>query len=89
MEKKQEPKTIKLGGIVQWFFAIIFGLGAISALFQVMILPAIATGFLAWMWSPYFDKMTIDKRNVKYSGWVKFVIMWIVLAILSFGGMYK
>lgn len=88
-KKKEEVKTITLGRVIQWILAIIFVLGALSALFQPKIIAFIVTAAIAFMWTSIFDNLMEKRYKTKLSGWVKFFIMWGLLAILSFGGAYK
>lgn len=84
----QEKEVLSAGRIIGWVLAGLFAVMTISAIVQLKVIPAIFMAGIAYMWSPYFDRWA-DQHNQRVTGWAKFIIMWVLLAILSFGGFYR
>lgn len=90
--REQAPQEITACLIFKWILSIIFIVSAVYSIFKFKfpnnIIVTIGMGFIGWMWTPYFDNWSLE-HNQRVSGWAKFLIMWIILAVFSFGGFYK
>ena len=84
MAKKQEANLVTAGGFIQFILMILFGVPALAYLFDGEIKDFIGLGSIAFLWIPWFNKLTEKDHNKKLSGGLKFVIM-IVIIIIIYG----
>lgn len=85
---KQQIKIVTLGGLIGVILMFFFGFSAIMMLIQGLIGAMFGMAFLSYVWSPYFDRH-MKEEKIRITWWAKFAAMWIVLAILSYGGFYE
>lgn len=83
MVAKKETKTVGAKQVFAWIFSILFivaGIGLLTDSFIAGIFMFLAGVIIL----PPFDKMLEDKANLKFTTWLKVII---VLALLVFSGM--
>lgn len=83
MPKENEVKKITVGSIFSWIFGVIFLLAGVGAIATSPI-PGIIIIICSAMIIPYFNKLIIDKFNIKISGGVKFLLVIIIFTAVGF-----